>query len=381
MDTFFQRLLKEDVSSRVVSAAAFCKARQKISPAAFVEINDLLTSLFYRKADVMTLNGRRLLAVDGSTAVLPASDELLNTYGNVVTNSTSKRCLGRVSLVYDVHNKLVLEADLKSYATAELPMAFQQIVRLHERGMLEQTILLGDRGYSAFAFLSFLQYLNVEFLVRLKINHPLVKALIASKQPEYVGCWMPRHVHRKSMPAAYQNVPLDKLKLRVVVCHNKHGAPVYLATNMLDSDFGIADLGMLYRMRWGIEEQYKVMKCRLHMENFSGKSGHCIQQEFHATVLYSNMVSALSQDVEIEVRNDTSREHEYQLSRTETLSKGRDSVVMMFLRRGFTSILEALQTVWRSCISPIRPGRHYARPSTGRTGMKAQGHHIAYKPY
>jgi hypothetical protein len=41
----------------------------------------------------------------------------------------------------------------------------------------------------------------------------------------------------------------------------------------------------LYHDRWPVEEDYKIMKCRIEIENFTGQSELSVYQDFHARVL------------------------------------------------------------------------------------------------
>ena len=43
--------------------------------------------------------------------------------------------------------------------------------------------------------------------------------------------------------------------------------------------------------RWGIEEDYKVMKSRLTIENFSGFSVEAVLQDIHAKTLTKNLAA------------------------------------------------------------------------------------------
>ena len=47
----------------------------------------------------------------------------------------------------------------------------------------------------------------------------------------------------------------------------------------------------LYHSRWPVEEDYKTVKSRIELENFSGKSALSVYQDFHAKVLMKNIVS------------------------------------------------------------------------------------------
>ncbi len=39
----------------------------------------------------------------------------------------------------------------------------------------------------------------------------------------------------------------------------------------------------------GIEEEYKTIKCAIVEESFTGKTPHAIYQEFHASLILSNL--------------------------------------------------------------------------------------------
>ncbi len=41
----------------------------------------------------------------------------------------------------------------------------------------------------------------------------------------------------------------------------------------------------LYHKRWPVEEDYKTIKCRIGMENFSGQSALSVYQDFYAKVV------------------------------------------------------------------------------------------------
>jgi hypothetical protein len=44
----------------------------------------------------------------------------------------------------------------------------------------------------------------------------------------------------------------------------------------------------LYHSRWPVEEDYKAIKCRMELENFTGKSVFSVYQDFHAKVFAKN---------------------------------------------------------------------------------------------
>lgn len=49
-----------------------------------------------------------------------------------------------------------------------------------------------------------------------------------------------------------------------------------------------------YHLRWPVEEDYKTIKYRLEVENFSGKSVLSVYQDFHAKLFSKNLAAAIA---------------------------------------------------------------------------------------
>jgi hypothetical protein len=65
-----------------------------------------------------------------------------------------------------------------------------------------------------------------------------------------------------------------------------------LLTSLLDEEaYPHSLFADLYHQRWGIEEDYKVMKSRLTIENFSGVSVEAVLQDIHAKTLTKNLAA------------------------------------------------------------------------------------------
>ena len=57
----------------------------------------------------------------------------------------------------------------------------------------------------------------------------------------------------------------------------------------------------LYHLRWAQEENYKCFKCRVEVENWSGKSSLAIRQDFHAKVFTLNLTAVLTRTAQQQV--------------------------------------------------------------------------------
>jgi hypothetical protein len=77
------------------------------------------------------------------------------------------------------------------------------------------------------------------------------------------------------------------------------GTVEILMTSLLDRDDHPAEeFAPLYHRRWAQEENYKCFKCRVEVENWSGKSSLTIRQDFHAKVFTLNLTAVTAQQQE-----------------------------------------------------------------------------------
>jgi len=72
-----------------------------------------------------------------------------------------------------------------------------------------------------------------------------------------------------------------------------------LATNLLDEQlYPTSEFADLYQKRWGIETYYGLIKGRLDLENFTGRSPQAVRQDVYATIFLSNLESVLIRPVQ-----------------------------------------------------------------------------------
>ena len=152
LDQFFQVLSPGDVAERVVTKSAFCAARQKLNPTAFIELNRHLVQRWYHDAPVQRWRGFDLRAIDGSTLRLPDTPEAIAQFGQMFPAHSDPATLARISQVYDPLNGLILDAIIAPYQQDERELLVEHLAAL-EAGSL----LLLDCGYPAFWVFAALQ--------------------------------------------------------------------------------------------------------------------------------------------------------------------------------------------------------------------------------
>jgi hypothetical protein len=140
---------------------------------------------------------------------------------------------------------------------------------------------------------------GVRFLIRCKKGSGMrvVDDMLAGKgsNDRIETISMPEHLGKRE---EYQGLPVT-LTVRFVRVKLSSGTHEVLATSVLSrAALTRADLKELYRLRWGIETFYGILKTRLVLENFSGYSAEAIRQDFYAMVLLTGLESILTRDAE-----------------------------------------------------------------------------------
>ena len=74
-------------------------------------------------------------------------------------------------------------------------------------------------------------------------------------------------------------MPLE-IKVRFVSVILSTGEVEVLATSLMEESIQREDFQQLYFLRWGVETFFSLIKGRLNLENFTGKTLESVQQDF-----------------------------------------------------------------------------------------------------
>lgn len=372
LDEFFKLLQGTELAVRVVTKSAFSQARKKLKYEAFVELNQVQVAYFYDYFEWQTWHGLRLLAVDGSTAELPNTPEIIEHFGAWHPAAGGLCPLARVSQMFDVLNQVTLDAIIAPKALGERALA-----ALHFAALKAGDLVLMDRDYPAFWLFALILAQKAHFCARMPLGvWGVVDRFVATGLAEQIVTLDPSYGARKECRA--RGLSTEPLTVRLVRVELPSGEIEVLATSLLDSNaYPVRVFKDLYHHRWPVEEDYKAMKCRIEVENFSGKSVLAVYQDFHAKVFTMNLTAILAQPAQKVVQQESQeKKYTYQINMTNAFSKMKDTVVLL-LRR--TNILPLLQRLWQlmiKTIEPIRPGRSYPR----KKRVKPKRFSMAYKP-
>jgi hypothetical protein len=337
------------------TSSAFIQNRRKIDPEVFKHLSSVLTKGFYRpdNDEVKLLYGLRILAADSSGLTLPFTKELQERYGVVSNAETLNIVQAKMSVLFDVMNKLALDVVLDKGRASERDMAL-----LHRSQWRKNDLVIYDRGYPSFGFIY--EHINagVDCLIRAKTVHSSqVRAFVAGGKRSLVTLMDPDQ--DKSFKGKNYSRKTS-IRVRLLRVELPGGEIEVLITTLLDSRKYSSKLFMeLYFMRWGIETFIDELKNKLKIEHFSGYSDHTILQDVNCAVFISNLqsviVSSLAQEMD-----EQNKQKLYDHKVNSNLSYGflKNRVIELLHQNGpLEPILAELEALFLKHTIPIRSNR------------------------
>jgi Transposase DDE domain len=368
MDSFFRETEEEEFSIRKVTKGAFSQSRKNLAPEAFLKLNEIIWRDFYKEVDYLGYHGHKLLAVDGTFLNLPNHESIREEFGTRgmgrgrLRGKKQSMCL--LSMLYDPVNYLNLDVQTDHMDASELQLLLRHLNKV-EKG----DILLLDRGYPARYMFSILQSKGSHFIVRMKPNWLPVKEFLKSRKQDIT---ITMEVPDGDFERYRQQFPLMRktVKCRLVKVLGEDGKQQVLCTSLLDTaKYKLAELGELYRIRWGIEEGYKMYKARVQVEAFSGRTAIAVKQDIYAKAMMMTLCAALAFPIEERVVKEYEADqkkglvkHPHKINRTFAYWSTKGILIGMFIKRLVRSALAAFDKQVEANTEIVRPGKRNPRP-------------------
>jgi Transposase DDE domain len=376
-DRFFKELSNEDFNIRTVTKSAFTKARAKLNPWAFKRLNEVAVNTFYDKAPYRTWHNRRVLATDGTRLTLPNHPSILAEFGShkFGPKADSESTLALVSSLYDVLNFIALDAEIDSYDGDERDLLLKHLDKVKEGDLL-----LLDRGYPCFWLLFLLKAKKIDFCVRLKSQWWLkVKDFFESDEKERIVKFkLPKKDFKKL--AEYPDIQQTEITCRLVKVVLNTGEVEILCTSLLDTqEFKQEEFKGLYHFRWSHEEGYKLLKSRIEVERFSGKTALAVKQDLYAKFFLLTLTAAYAHPIEEKVvkefKADENRIYSQKINRTNSIATTQDIIIGVLLKKLVVKGLKAFDDIVFKTREIIRPQR-----SNDRKHRAKKRYYMNYKP-
>jgi hypothetical protein len=286
--------------------------------------------------------GMRLIAVDGSGVALENTPELKEAFGCSGPNKDVATAL--CSIAYGPLDHVVYDCRFDRYDMDERDLAKAHVKRLLELG-LGGSLLLFDRWYPSAEFISFLYENGFHFVMRARRKWNLDADL------EKTQGWISVTHDGKSYSVRVLKVKLPTGEIETLV------------TSLHQKQLPIRKAGALYFERWKVETAYDLIKSKLQLENFSGKTKVSVLQDFYATIYLANLVAFAVEEADVRIADaDQGNNLKYhrQANRNYTIAKLRDIFLRIIVEpdEGVRDAMleKMLASITRHPV-PIVPGR------------------------
>ena len=297
-----------------VTKSAFTQARRHLKATAFITLNQkAVLDVLYGEKNYETAWGFRLLAIDGSKIHLPNTPEIRQEFGTIKFETTvgkNKKITGShgyalASVIYDPLNKVVVDACLAPAKAYEVDLALKQLKHTQANDLI-----LFDRNYPSYVFLASLVKLKRQFVGR--SSKSSFKAAQQLFKQNVIDTSLATLKAEGAVKKKCKALGISKqITVRFVRIKLSTGEIEVLVTSLLDEkQTTTAMFKELYNLRWGIESFFCVLKERLKIDNFTGKTVTAIKQDFHATLFLTGLESLLTQTAEVQLF-DKSRQNKH----------------------------------------------------------------------
>ena len=319
---YFQAVQKME---QTVSKQDYLKQRQKLNPEVFKLLNRNYLRRFYGGQEVKEWKGYLLMAVDGSRAEIPNSEENRHVYGESINKYGNQVARANISTLYDVYNRFILDIGIHHYRDSEIEEAKAHIETLKEIMGNRPVLIMFDRNYVSLEFMDYLEKSGVKYLIRLHegdFKAERSEMQRTDEEVELVHTKSRLHHLRKKSPQRAEELEQQKSStVRIIKTVLSNGEVAAFITNLKEEGAGY--IKRLYRKRWSIEQKYHTLKNKMKFESVTGKASIYVKQDFWAQMLVFNMVQDLITTAERRaVRSSKKKQHLYAIRINENIAIG-----------------------------------------------------------
>ncbi len=357
LNEFFKKL-----KMPLVTSSAFSQARKHLQAEAFIELNQkAVVAVMYDDEDYERYKGFRLLGIDGSKIYLPPEEAIITKFGGTAKNQHSEQIepFGLASVLFDLLNDIAIDAVLAPGKSYEVDLARAHLVHTQA-----DDLLIFDRNYPSYLWLAILEHQKVDFLGRCsRASFKAVQQMFAGQGADSQIVIL--KVSNKQRKLVRELGLAEQIKVRLVRLTLVNGETEVLITSLLDEElYPTDDFGGLYFLRWGSETFYDLLKNRLLLENFSGKSVQAVEQDFHATIYISGLETLLTQEAnqKLQAKSLTNR-YPQKVNQSVSFNAIKNHVIdLLFTQPDEDLLLAELTQLFLMKPTLIRDGRSVPRP-------------------
>ena len=293
INTFY--LESENHCYKNIDKGNYSRRRQFIEPEFYKEVNrEFLKEIKYPQYlnKQKTYKDFSLYAVDGLTLSFDNDQNLRKEFK--VKNRTfryTQPSEAKFSAIMDLNKGYIIDGELGNFRQYERELFKINVKNAKKITNFKNTIITLDRGYVSLELMAWLMEQNIYFVQRVRNN--FYKAEINQiKTPD-----SPIKIKlNSSRLRSFKDPELKEkyskelyLELRLVTVELESGQKERLLTNIPPEIMSTEDIFHIYGERWIIETNYRSLKKRFKIENFTSNTKENIKQDVYSTILIYNI--------------------------------------------------------------------------------------------
>ena len=342
LDAFFAKTNPFGCASK----QALSQGRQKVSDEFLRSFADMTSEIGAKAPSNCCYKGMLLIAIDGSTAALENYPDLLDLFGG--SGPKQDAATAQISIAFNPGSGIMYDYQIDRYGTDERLLAQKHIVRLKRLG-LKRCLLLFDRGYPSAELIAFLYECGFDFVMRVRkqFNTEI-------DEIERLGGVFLKH-NRKRYSVRVLKIPLP------------NGEVETLLTSLSQKKLPMREAAEVYFERWKVETEYETLKVKLELENFSGKKGITVLQDFYATMYLGNLLAFTANESDaVILERDAGKDLKYKRKTNlcRAIANIRDVFLYLLTLSDVDELLKEVEKLIQKIARyPIQivPGRSYPR--------------------
>ena len=361
-------------ASETPSVSAFVQQRSKLRAGVFDDLFHSLVRSTESLQMLKTINGLRLLAVDGSDVQIPTdlthTDSLMNLkQGREIYNML------HINALYDLLQRTYVDEIIQDYNKMNEHRAFVEMV---DRSWLDNVLVMADRGYESFNNIAHAAEKGWYFLFRAKESNGIADGLdlpdtdsfdvpidlkLTRKQTKEAKVLFAdrNHFHYLSHTAKIDYLPARSRKSDPLIWYNisfrivrfpiTNDSYELILTNLPEDIYPPSEIKRLYSLRWGIETSFRSLKYTVGLLYFHSKKAEYIRHEIVARLIMYNFSEMITAHVIIHKKD---RKYDYKINFAVAVH-----VCRLFIRGDISP--PDLEAQLSRNIVPIRPDRKRKR--------------------
>lgn len=350
-----------------ISTPGMLKQREKLNPKIFEYLNDGLLNVYYQECrkETKLYKGYLLTAIDGSEFEMPNTKVSKSSFGCSSSGKNKKESTARakVSIVLDILNKFVLDAQIAKHRTSEIKLS-----KIHQEKLMPKLkgykiIYIKDRGYVSLEDMYYNIKNDIKFIQRIdskgfkkEINKMQSNDETINLENQYDRI----RYYKKICPELYQYYMNGNIiKLRAVKIQLGDIIEVLL-TNL---NFSYEEIKKLYNLRWSVESTYHQLKENIKIETISSGKEVIVKQEILSQILVYNIAQGHINDA-LEEIDQNKYKHEMKINHNMAIGLLKEYFIYIIMEEDISKrliMMDEFEQLILKYLIPIRKGRKYER--------------------